>query len=110
MPRLRAEVRSSTRQGLRRGLDARRNTLLVGRFGYERELIWIEAVAVPLQLVQEPRVLRFCPPEIGVLVAKQKHDSGRKKMDQRRSKEKREQGGRRGDRAASGKGASRGKR
>jgi hypothetical protein len=46
MPRLRAEVRSSTQQGLRRGLDARRNTL-VGRFGYERELIWIEAVAVP---------------------------------------------------------------
>jgi hypothetical protein len=47
MPRLRAEVRSPTRQGLRRSLDARRNTLLVGRFGYERELIWIEAVAVP---------------------------------------------------------------
>ena len=47
MPRLRAEVRSSTRQALRRGLDPRRNTLLVGRFGYERELIWIEAVAVP---------------------------------------------------------------
>jgi hypothetical protein len=50
------------------------------------------------------------PPEIGVLVAKQKHDSGRKKMDQRRSKEKREPGGRRGDRAALGKGGSRGKR
>jgi hypothetical protein len=47
MPRLRADVRSSPRQGLRRGLDARRNTLLVGRLGYERELIWIEAVAVP---------------------------------------------------------------
>lgn len=60
--------------------------------------------------VQEPRVLRFCPPEIGVLVAKQKHDSGRKKMDQRRSKEKREPGGRRGDRAALGKGGSSGKR
>jgi hypothetical protein len=43
-------------------------------------------------------------------VAKQKHDSGRKKMDQRRSKEKRESGGRRGDRATSGKGNSRGKR
>jgi hypothetical protein len=55
-------------------------------------------------------VLRFCPPEIGVLVAKQKHDSGRKKMDQRRSKEKREPGGRRGDRAALSKGGSRGKR
>jgi hypothetical protein len=55
-------------------------------------------------------VLRFCPPEIGTLVAKQKHDSGRKKMDQRRSKEKREPGARRGDRAASGKGGSRGKR
>jgi hypothetical protein len=41
-------------------------------------------------------------------VAKQKHDSGRKKMDQRRSKEKREPGGRRGDRAL-GKGGSRGK-
>jgi hypothetical protein len=41
-------------------------------------------------------------------VAKQKHDSGRKKMDQRRSKEKREP--RRGDRAASGKGGNRGKR
>jgi len=60
--------------------------------------------------VQEPRVLRFCLPEIGVLVAKQKHDSGRKKMDQRRSKEKREPGGRRGDRAALGKGGSSGKR
>lgn len=60
--------------------------------------------------VREPRVLRFCPPEIGVLVAKQKHDSGRKKMDQRRSKEKREPGGRRGDRAALGKGGSSGKR
>jgi hypothetical protein len=60
--------------------------------------------------VQEPRVLRFCPPEIGVLVAKQKHDSGRKKMDQRRSKEKREPGGRRGERAALGKGGSSGKR
>jgi hypothetical protein len=55
-------------------------------------------------------VLRFCPPEIGALVAKQKHDSGRKKMDQRRSKEKREPGGRRGDRASLGKGGSRGKR
>jgi hypothetical protein len=43
-------------------------------------------------------------------VAKQKHDSGRKKKDQRRSKEKRELGGRRGDRAASGKGGNRGKR
>ena len=43
-------------------------------------------------------------------MAKQKHDSGRKKMDQRRSKEEREQAGRRGDRAALGKGASRGKR
>jgi hypothetical protein len=59
--------------------------------------------------VQEPRVLRFCPPVIGVLVAKQKHDSGRKKMDKRRSKEKREPGGRRGERAA-GKGGSSGKR
>jgi hypothetical protein len=47
---------------------------------------------------------------VGVLVAKQKHDSGRKKMDQRRSKEKREPGGKRGDRAASGKSGSRGKR
>ena len=47
MPRLRVEVRSSTRQAFRHGLDARRNTLLVGRFGYERGLIWIEAVAVP---------------------------------------------------------------
>jgi hypothetical protein len=46
---------------------------------------------------------------IGVLVAKQKHDSGRKKMDKRRSKEKREPGGRRGERAA-GKGGSSGKR
>ncbi len=55
-------------------------------------------------------MLGFCPPEIGVLVAKQKHDSGRKKMDQRRSKEKREPGGRRGDRAALGKGGSRVKR
>jgi hypothetical protein len=55
-------------------------------------------------------MLRFCPPETGVLVAKQKHDSGRKKMDQRRSKEKREPGGRRDDRAAFGKGGSRGKR
>jgi hypothetical protein len=55
-------------------------------------------------------VLRFCPPKLGVLVAKQKHDSGRKKMDQRRSKEKREQGGRRDDRAAFGKGGSRKKR
>ena len=43
-------------------------------------------------------------------MAKQKHDSGRKKMDQRRAKEKRELGGRRGDRAALDKGASRGKR
>ena len=55
-------------------------------------------------------MLGFCPPEIGASVAKQKHDSGRKKMDQRRSKEKREPGGRRGDRAASGKGGRRGKR
>jgi hypothetical protein len=62
-----------------------------------------------IQRVQEPRVLRFCPPETGVSVAKQKHDSGRKKMDQRRSKEKREPGGRRGDRVALGKGGSRGK-
>jgi hypothetical protein len=52
----------------------------------------------------------FCPPEIGVLVAKQRHDSGRKKMDQRRAKEKREPGGKRGDRAAFGKGGSKGKR
>src|SRR5438093_4703953 len=59
--------------------------------------------------VETPRVLRFCPPEIGVLVAKQKHDSGRKKLDQRRSKEKREPGGRRGDRAPLGKGGGRGK-
>jgi hypothetical protein len=55
-------------------------------------------------------VLRFSPPEIGVLVGKQKHDSGRKKMDQRRSKEKREPGGKRGDRAVFGKGGNRGKR
>ena len=55
-------------------------------------------------------MLRFCPPETGVLVGKQKHDSGRQKMDQRRSKEKRERGGRRGDRAELGKGGSRGKR
>jgi hypothetical protein len=55
-------------------------------------------------------MLRFCPPEIGVLVGKQKHDSGRKKMDQRRSKEKREPGGKRGDRAVFGKGGNRGKR
>jgi hypothetical protein len=55
-------------------------------------------------------VLRFCPPGIGVLVGKQKHDSGRKKMDQRRSKEKREPGGGRGDRAAFGKGVSKRKR
>jgi hypothetical protein len=61
-------------------------------------------------LVLWSRMLRFCPPEIGVLVAKQKHDSGRKKMDQRRSKEKREPGGRRGERAALGKGGSSGKR
>jgi hypothetical protein len=54
-------------------------------------------------------VLRFFPPQIGVLVAKQKHDSGRKKMDQRRSKEKREPAGTRGHRAALGKGG-RGKR
>ena len=58
---------------------------------------------------KRPRVLRFFPPQIGVLVAKQKHDSGRKKMDQRRSKEKREPGGMRGHRAALGKGG-RGKR
>ena len=43
-------------------------------------------------------------------MAKQKHDSGRKKMEQRRSKEKMEPGGRRGDRATSGKGDSKGKR
>ena len=43
-------------------------------------------------------------------MAKQKHDSGRKKMDHRRSKEKKEPGGSRGDRAALGKGRSRGKR
>jgi hypothetical protein len=54
-------------------------------------------------------MLRFWPPEIGVLVAKQKHDSGRKKMDQRRSKEKTEPGGRRGVHAALGKGRGRGK-
>jgi hypothetical protein len=60
--------------------------------------------------VQESKVLRFCRPEIGVHVAKQKHDSGRKKMDQRRANEKREPGGKRGDRAAVGKGSSRGKR
>jgi len=53
-------------------------------------------------------VLRFCPPEIGVLVAKQKHDSGRKKLDQRRSKEKRDLEGRRGVRATLGKGGDRG--
>jgi hypothetical protein len=53
------------------------------------------------------RLLRFCPPEIGVLVAKQKHDSGRKKMDQRRSKEKTEPGGRQGAHAALGKGRGR---
>jgi hypothetical protein len=64
----------------------------------------------PGQRVQEPRVLRFRPPEIGVLVGKQKHDSGRKKLDQRRSKEKRESGGKRGDRAAFGKDGSRRKR
>jgi hypothetical protein len=85
-------------------------TLFVGRFSYERELIWIGGRGGALQLIEEPWVLRFCPPEIGVLVAKQKHDSGRKKMDQRRSKEKREPGGRRDDRAASSKGGSRGKR
>jgi hypothetical protein len=55
------------------------------------------------------RLLGFCLPE-GVLVAKQKHDSGRKKIDQRRSKEKREPGGGRGDRVASGKGGTKGKR
>ena len=54
-------------------------------------------------------VLGFCPPEMGVLVAKQKHDSGRKKLDQRRSKEKREPEGRRGARATLGKGGRRGK-
>jgi hypothetical protein len=43
-------------------------------------------------------------------VAKQKHDSGRKKMDQRRSKEKREPGGKQADRAAFGKGVSKRKR
>ena len=65
MPPLRAELRSSTRQGLRRGLDdVRRNTLLVGRFGYERELIWIGGRGGSLQLIQEPWVLGFCPPEI----------------------------------------------
>jgi hypothetical protein len=63
-----------------------------------------------LVLGDPPRVLGFCPPETGVLVAKQKHDSGRKKMDQRRSKEKREPGGRQGVRAALGKGGGRGKR
>jgi hypothetical protein len=42
-------------------------------------------------------------------VAKQKHDSGRKKLDQRRSKEKKESGGRGGG-GASGKGSSKGKR
>jgi len=67
-------------------------------------------VATQLADPEEPGVLGFRPPEIGVLVAKQKHDSGRKKMDQRRSKEKREPGGRLGDRAALGKGGSRGKR
>ena len=56
------------------------------------------------------RLLRFCPPETGVLVAKQKHDSGRKKMDQRRSKEKSEAGGRRGIRAGLGRGGGSGKR
>jgi hypothetical protein len=55
-------------------------------------------------------MLRFCPPEIGVLVAKQKHDSGRKKMDQRRSKEKSDPAGKQGVRAALGKGGGRGKR
>ena len=43
-------------------------------------------------------------------MAKQKHDSGRKKMDQRRSKEEGEPGDRRGDRSAVGKGGSRAKR
>jgi hypothetical protein len=42
-------------------------------------------------------------------VAKQKHDSGRKKMDQRRSKEKTEPAGRRGG-GALGRGGSRGKK
>jgi hypothetical protein len=36
--------------------------------------------------LETARVLRFCPPEMGVLLAKQKHVSGRKKMDQRRSR------------------------
>jgi hypothetical protein len=57
--------------------------------------------------LKEPGVLGFRPPEIGILVAKPKHDSGRKKMDQRRSKEKREPGGRLGDRAALSKGGGR---
>jgi len=57
-----------------------------------------------------PRMLRFRPLEMRVLVAKQKHDSGRKKMDQRRSSEKREPGGSRGVRAALGKGGGKGKR
>ena len=52
----------------------------------------------------------FFPLQRGVLVAKQKHDSGRKKMDQRRSKEKSESGGRRGARVAFGKGSGRGNR
>jgi hypothetical protein len=41
-------------------------------------------------------------------MAKQKHDSGRKKLDQRRSKDKKESGGRSG--GSSGKGSSKGKR
>ena len=41
-------------------------------------------------------------------MAKQKHDSGRKKLDQRRSKDKKESGGRGGG-SSSGKG-SKGKR
>ena len=45
-----------------------------------------------------------CPQGRGSKCFFQKHDSGHKKMDQRRSKEKRESGGRRGDRATSGKG------
>jgi len=45
---------------------------------------------------------------MGVLVSKQKHDSGRKKLDQRLSKEKRELEGRRGVRVTFGKGGDRG--
>jgi hypothetical protein len=60
--------------------------------------------------LETARVLRFRPPEIGVLLAKQKHDSGRKKMAERRSREKREPGGSQGVRAALGKGGGRGKR